>query len=59
MLQNDEIAAVCAGTPDRFLGLGAVPLQAPELAADELRRAMTELGLRGAHDRHACQRPQS
>jgi aminocarboxymuconate-semialdehyde decarboxylase len=34
--------------PDRFIGLGSVPLQAPELAAKELRRAMTTLGLRGA-----------
>jgi len=48
MLQNDEIAAETKRHPGRFVGLGGVPLQAPELAADELKRAMTELGLRGA-----------
>jgi aminocarboxymuconate-semialdehyde decarboxylase len=48
MLQNDEIAAEIARHPGRFLGLAGVPLQAPELAAGELARAMTELGLRGA-----------
>jgi aminocarboxymuconate-semialdehyde decarboxylase len=48
MLQNDEIAAETKRHPGRFLGLGGVPLQAPELAAGELKRAMTQLGLRGA-----------
>jgi len=48
MLQNDEIAAETKSHPGRFVGLGGVPLQAPELAANELKRAMTQLGLRGA-----------
>ncbi len=48
VLQNDEIAAEIKRHPGRFLGLAGVPLQAPELAAGELARAMTELGLRGA-----------
>ena len=47
-IQNEEIAAVVKRHPDRFIGLGSVPLQAPELAAKELRRAMTTRGLRGA-----------
>jgi aminocarboxymuconate-semialdehyde decarboxylase len=47
-LQNDEIAAEIKRHPGRFLGLGGVPLQAPELAAQELERAMTTLGLAGA-----------
>ena len=47
-IQNEEIAGVVKRQPDRFIGLGGVPLQAPELAAAELRRAMTKLGLRGA-----------
>lgn len=47
-IQNEEIAKVTKGHKDRFIGLGCVPLQAPELAAAELRRAMTKLGLRGA-----------
>lgn len=48
IVQNEDIAAVCAKHPERFLGLGTVPLQAPQMAADELRRSMTKLGLRGA-----------
>ena len=47
-IQNEEIATVVKRQPDRFIGLGSVPLQAPEQAASELRRAMTKLGLRGA-----------
>src|ERR1019366_2730000 len=45
-IQNGEIAAVVRRHPERFLGLGTVPLQAPQAAADELRRSMTQLGLR-------------
>jgi aminocarboxymuconate-semialdehyde decarboxylase len=48
VLQNEEIAAIVQKHPDRFLGLGSVPLQAPQVAADELKRGMTKLGLRGA-----------
>jgi aminocarboxymuconate-semialdehyde decarboxylase len=48
VLQNDEIAAVVARHPDRFMGLATLPLQAPVKAADELDRAVTKLGLRGA-----------
>jgi len=47
-IQNEEIAVVVKQKPDRFIGLGCVPLQAPEQAAAELRRSMTKLGLRGA-----------
>jgi aminocarboxymuconate-semialdehyde decarboxylase len=47
-LQNEEIAGVIHKHPKRFIGLGTVPLQAPKAAAEELRRAMTKLGLRGA-----------
>jgi aminocarboxymuconate-semialdehyde decarboxylase len=46
-LQNDEIAAELRRHPGRFLGIGGVPLQAPELAAQELERCVTTLGLRG------------
>jgi aminocarboxymuconate-semialdehyde decarboxylase len=48
MLQNEDIVSVARQHPGRFLGLGTVPLQAPLMAADELRRSMTKLGLRGA-----------
>jgi len=47
-VQNDEIAAVVNSHPDRFMGLATLPLQDPERAADELKRAMTSLHLRGA-----------
>jgi aminocarboxymuconate-semialdehyde decarboxylase len=47
-IQNEEIAAVVKRHPQRFIGLGSVPLQAPDKAAAELRRAITRLGLRGA-----------
>lgn len=44
---NDHIAGVVAEHPDRFLGLGTVPLQDPELAIRELHRCMSELNLSG------------
>jgi aminocarboxymuconate-semialdehyde decarboxylase len=44
---NDGIAAACATHPDRLVGMGTVPLQAPELAIAEMRRCVNELGLRG------------
>jgi aminocarboxymuconate-semialdehyde decarboxylase len=47
-IQNDQIAKHIADHPQRFLGIATLPMQAPALAADELRRAMTKLGLRGA-----------
>ncbi|MDZ4829606.1 MAG: amidohydrolase family protein [Phycisphaerae bacterium] len=46
-LLNDHIADVCRTRPDRFAGLGTVPLQDPALAITELERCMGELGLRG------------
>ena len=45
---NDAIADVVRAHPDRFVGLGTVPLQAPKEAAKELERAMKELGMKGA-----------
>ncbi len=47
-IQNDQIAKHIAAYPMRFLGIATLPMQAPERAADELKRAMTKLGLRGA-----------
>ena len=46
-LVNDRIAELVALHPDRFVGLGTVPMQAPELAIAELERAVKTLGLRG------------
>jgi predicted TIM-barrel fold metal-dependent hydrolase len=36
---NDDLAALVHASPDRFLGMAALPLQAPAAARDELRRA--------------------
>jgi aminocarboxymuconate-semialdehyde decarboxylase len=47
-IQNEQIAALVRRYPDRFQGLATLPLQAPGQAAEELRRAMGPLGLRGA-----------
>ena len=44
---NEQIANTVAQQPDRLTGLATVALQHPELAADQLRMAHTELGLRG------------
>ena len=48
VVQNDQIAKHVADHPDRFYGIATLPMQAPEDAADELSRAMTKLGLKGA-----------
>jgi aminocarboxymuconate-semialdehyde decarboxylase len=47
-IQNDQMAKHIAEHPTRFMGIATLPMQAPDKAADELRRAMTKLGLRGA-----------
>jgi aminocarboxymuconate-semialdehyde decarboxylase len=47
-LQNDAIAKAVAANPKRLIGLATLPMQAPALAADELRRAVRGLGLKGA-----------
>jgi aminocarboxymuconate-semialdehyde decarboxylase len=44
---NDHIAGVCREFPDRFAGLGTVPMQSPELAIRELERCSRELNLAG------------
>jgi aminocarboxymuconate-semialdehyde decarboxylase len=44
---NDFIAEICGKHPDRFVGLGTVPFQAPELAVAELDRLHKSLGFRG------------
>ncbi len=46
-LLNDHIASVVAQHPQRFMGLGTVPLQAPALAIKELERCKRELKLPG------------
>jgi aminocarboxymuconate-semialdehyde decarboxylase len=46
-IQNEQLAKLVKAHPDRFLAIATLPLQAPKLAADELRHAMRVLGLRG------------
>jgi aminocarboxymuconate-semialdehyde decarboxylase len=48
VLQNDQIAKAIAGNPRRLVGIATLPMQVPDLAAVELRRAMGTLGLKGA-----------
>ena len=43
---NDHIAEIIHKYPKRFVGLGTVPLQSPELAIQELERCM-KIGLAG------------
>ncbi|XP_076465480.1 2-amino-3-carboxymuconate-6-semialdehyde decarboxylase-like [Babylonia areolata] len=44
---NNHIAGVVGTYPSRFIGLGTLPMQAPELAVQELLRCKNELGLPG------------
>lgn len=44
---NDDLAATVAAQPDRFFGLGTLPLQDPELACRELEHCIKDLGLSG------------
>jgi aminocarboxymuconate-semialdehyde decarboxylase len=46
-LLNEHIASVCAEHPRRFIGLGTVPMQDPDIASRELERCVTKLGLAG------------
>ena len=46
-LANDTLADTVKAQPARFAGFATVPLQAPDLAARELERAVRSLGLRG------------
>jgi aminocarboxymuconate-semialdehyde decarboxylase len=46
-LANEHVSDIVNSKPDRFVGLGGVPLQSPELAAREMTRCVKELGLKG------------
>jgi aminocarboxymuconate-semialdehyde decarboxylase len=45
---NDEIAGLTRQSPQRFAGLATLPVQDVTAAIDELERAITVLGLKGA-----------
>ncbi len=44
---NDHIAGICREHPERFIGLGTLPMQAPDRAIQELERCVNELNLAG------------
>jgi aminocarboxymuconate-semialdehyde decarboxylase len=44
---NNDLAELVATNPERFVGLGTVPLQEPRLAVAELNRCVGELNMRG------------
>jgi aminocarboxymuconate-semialdehyde decarboxylase len=45
--QNEQIAAMCALHPDRFVGLGGLALQHPDLAVQQMEHGVKRLGFRG------------
>ncbi len=45
---NDALARAVAAHPGRLAGFAHLPMQAPEAAADELERAVRQLGFKGA-----------
>jgi aminocarboxymuconate-semialdehyde decarboxylase len=48
-IYNNEIGLLCKAMPGRFAGWAYLPLQDPEAAAIELRRAVTVLGFSGGY----------
>ena len=44
---NDEISAMTKTWPERFAGLGTLPMQDVKAAISELERCMTQIGLKG------------
>ena len=44
---NDDLAHQISLHPSKFVGLGTVPMQDPELAAEEVKRCVHDLGLSG------------
>src|SRR6266487_3423430 len=45
---NDQLASAVAAHPERFAGFATLPMTDPEAAADELERAVSSLGFKGA-----------
>jgi aminocarboxymuconate-semialdehyde decarboxylase len=45
-IQNEKIAELCAGHPDRFVGLGTVALQHPDLSVEQMDEGV-KMGMRG------------
>jgi predicted TIM-barrel fold metal-dependent hydrolase len=47
-VQNEKLAELCAGKPDRFAAFASLTLQAPDLAVQELETAVKKQNLKGA-----------
>jgi aminocarboxymuconate-semialdehyde decarboxylase len=47
-IQNEQLAKLVKARPEHFRAIATLPMQAPTQAADELRHAVTVLGLAGA-----------
>ena len=45
--QNEQIAGLCAAHADRFVGLGGLALQHPDLAVEQMEHGVKKLGFRG------------
>lgn len=44
---NDSLAEIVSSHPSSFMGLASIPFNDPELAVDEIKRSIKDLGLRG------------
>ncbi|MCA9279123.1 MAG: amidohydrolase [Phycisphaeraceae bacterium] len=59
MYLNDHIAEICREHPKRFVGLGTLPMQDPQLACKELERCINDLGLVGIEIGSHIEQPRS
>ena len=54
---NDRLHAAIAIYPTRFAGFASLPTDHPKAAADELQRAVEQLGFKGRHAAQPHRRP--
>jgi 2,3-dihydroxybenzoate decarboxylase len=54
-VSNDELAEICEKHPDNFCAFALLPIQSGEAAVDELRRAVSDLGLKGGFLHSNCE----
>jgi aminocarboxymuconate-semialdehyde decarboxylase len=45
--QNEQLASLCTAHPDRFVGLGSLSLQHPDLTVEQMDQGVKKLGFRG------------
>ncbi len=45
--QNQELAALCTAHPDRFVGLGSLSLQHPDLTVEQMNDGVKKYGFKG------------